>query len=59
MGIKSKLEAKAQVYLTILKKFKQTIEAYGREPVKAWRENYIVITPDQLEYYLRREKKGE
>ena len=54
MGIKSKLEAKAHIYLTIVKKFKQTVEAYDREPLKACRKNYIIITPDQLEYYIKK-----
>lgn len=56
MGVKSKLEAKTHIYLTTLKKFKQTLEAYDREPLKAYRENYTVITPDQLEYYIKKRK---
>lgn len=58
MGVKSKLEAKTHIFLTELKKFRQTLKAYDREPVKLYRDNYIVITPDQLEYYLKtREEK--
>ena len=57
MGIKSKLEAKANIYLTTLKKFKQTLEAYDREPSKLYREDYIIITPDQLEYYIKKREE--
>jgi hypothetical protein len=59
MGIKSKLEAKAHIYLMRLKKFKQTLETYDREPLKAYRKNYIIITPDQLEYYIKKRKEGK
>lgn len=64
MGVKSKLEAETNIFLTILKNFKQTLEAYDREPSKLYRKNYIIITPDKLEYYIkereeRRKKKGE
>lgn len=59
MGVKSKLEAKTDIYLTLLKKFKQTMEAYDREPSKLYRENYIIITPDQLEYCIKKRKEKQ